>query len=76
MRPSGRKLDEIRSVKITRQFTAYAEGSVLIEFGQTKVICNASIEEEEVKRKNGHTVIQSGMICNLPVLYSCGIETG
>ena len=46
MRPSGRNVDEIRPVTITRNFTAYAEGSVLVEFGNTKVICNATVEEE------------------------------
>ena len=45
MRPSGRTLGQIRPVTITRQFTAHAEGSVLIEFGETKVICTASVEE-------------------------------
>ena len=45
MRPSGRTLGQIRPVTITRQFTAHAEGSVLIEFGDTKVICTASVEE-------------------------------
>ena len=44
MRSDGRALDELRTVSITRDFTCYAEGSVLIEFGNTKVICNASIE--------------------------------
>lgn len=44
-RPDGRKPDELRPVKITRNFTKFAEGSVLIEFGDTKVICNASVEE-------------------------------
>jgi len=45
MRPSGRALDELRAVKITRQYTDYAEGSVLVEFGNTKVLCNATVEE-------------------------------
>jgi len=44
-RPSGRAQDEMREVKITRNFTCHAEGSVLVEFGKTKVICNASVEE-------------------------------
>lgn len=46
MRPSGRQLDQSRDIKITRQFTKHAEGSVLIEFGDTKVICTASIDEK------------------------------
>lgn len=46
MRIDGRKNDVIRNVKITRGYTKYAEGSVFIEFGDTKVLCNASIEEK------------------------------
>lgn len=42
----GRERDALRAVKITRNFTAYAEGSVLIECGNTKVICNATIEDK------------------------------
>ena len=45
MRPSNRQADEMRAVKITRNYTKHAEGSVLIEFGDTKVICTASVEE-------------------------------
>ena len=44
MRPSGRANDELRPVKITRNFTRHAEGSVLIECGDTRVLCNASVE--------------------------------
>ena len=46
MRSSGRKKEQIRPVKITRNFTTYAEGSVLIEVGDTKVLCNVSIEDK------------------------------
>lgn len=45
MRPNNRELNQVRPVKITRHYTKYAEGSVLIEFGETKVLCNATIEE-------------------------------
>jgi ribonuclease PH len=45
-RPSGRAVDQLRSVRLTRQYTKHAEGSVLIECGDTKVICTASIEEK------------------------------
>lgn len=45
MRPSGRQPDEKRQVKITRNYTKHAEGSVLIESGETKVLCTCSIEE-------------------------------
>ncbi|BBP46990.1 ribonuclease PH [Thiosulfatimonas sediminis] len=43
-RPSGRAADELRAVTITKDFTKHAEGSVLITFGDTQVICNASVE--------------------------------
>jgi ribonuclease PH len=42
-RPSGREFDELRKLEFTRQFTCHAEGSVLVSFGQTRVICTASI---------------------------------
>ncbi|MGL4191258.1 MAG: ribonuclease PH [Vibrio sp.] len=45
MRPDNRAADQVRPIKITRHYTAYAEGSVLVEFGNTKVLCNASIEQ-------------------------------
>jgi ribonuclease PH len=44
-RPSGRAADELRAVRFTRQFTQHAEGSVLVEFGGTRVLCTASVEE-------------------------------
>ena len=46
MRPSGRKADELRPVRITRGYTRHAEGSVLIEFGDTRVLCTATIEDK------------------------------
>lgn len=45
IRPSKRENDQLREVKITRNYTKHAEGSVLVEFGDTKVICTASIDE-------------------------------
>jgi ribonuclease PH len=45
-RPSGRAADALRAVRLTRQYTKHAEGSVLVEFGDTRVICTASIEEK------------------------------
>ena len=45
MRPSQRQPDQLRAVKITRNFTRHAEGSVLIEMGDTRVLCTASVEE-------------------------------
>ncbi|QGZ62044.1 ribonuclease PH [Paraburkholderia acidisoli] len=44
-RPSGRAADQLRDVRITRHYTKYAEGSVLVEFGETKVLCTASVSE-------------------------------
>ncbi|MGM0554556.1 MAG: ribonuclease PH [Pseudomonadota bacterium] len=44
MRPSGRSADEMRPVRFTRHFTRHAEGSVLVEFGDTRVLCNATVE--------------------------------
>jgi ribonuclease PH len=44
-RPSRRRPDELRPVRIQRGFTRHAEGSVLIEFGDTRVLCTASVEE-------------------------------
>ncbi len=44
-RPSRRLPDQLRDVRITRNYTCHAEGSVLIEFGNTKVLCTASVEE-------------------------------
>ena len=44
-RPSGRRADELRAVKITRAFTRHAEGSVLVAMGDTQVLCTVSVEE-------------------------------
>lgn len=43
-RPSGREAAQLRSINITRNYTKHAEGSVLVEFGDTKVICTVSVE--------------------------------
>ncbi len=45
MRPAGRSNNQVRPVTLTRNYTKHAEGSVLVEFGDTKVLCTASIEE-------------------------------
>ncbi|MDP6183325.1 MAG: ribonuclease PH [Gammaproteobacteria bacterium] len=44
-RPSGRAADEMRTVKFSRHYTMHAEGSVMVEFGNTKVLCNATVED-------------------------------
>jgi len=45
-RPSGRAADQLRPITIERGFTRHAEGSVLISFGDTRVLCTASVEEK------------------------------
>jgi ribonuclease PH len=52
-RTQNRAADALRPVKITRKFTIHAEGSVLIEFGNTKVLCTASVEERVPPHKKG-----------------------
>jgi len=53
MRPSLRTPDQLREIRITRHYTKHAEGSVLIECGDTKVICTASVEERVPPHKRG-----------------------
>jgi len=66
MRPSGRAPNELRKIKLTRHYTRYAEGSVLAEFGQTKVLCTASIEERVPRflknKKSGWVTAEYGML--------------
>jgi ribonuclease PH len=52
-RSFGRAADQLRPVRITRGFTKHAEGSVLIEFGDTRVLCTASVEEKVPPHKRG-----------------------
>ena len=47
MRPSNRAPDQMREVKLTCNYTMHAEGSVLVEFGNTKVLCNASVDDRQ-----------------------------
>jgi len=66
MRPSGRRPDQLREVRITRSYTRHAEGSVLVEFGDTKVICTASVLERvppHLKgRSQGWVTAEYGML--------------
>jgi len=66
MRPDGRRHDELRKVKIKRKYIKPAEGSVLIEMGDTKVICTASLEERVPSflrdQKKGWITAEYGMI--------------
>jgi len=65
-RPSGRQADELRTIKIERNYTAHAEGSVLISCGNTKVLCNATVEAKVprfLKGKNqGWVTAEYGML--------------
>ncbi|KHD04706.1 ribonuclease PH [Candidatus Thiomargarita nelsonii] len=66
MRPSGRTANELREIKLTRHYTRYAEGSVLVEFGQTKVLCTATVEERVPRflknKKTGWITAEYGML--------------
>lgn len=66
MRPSNRESNQLRDIKITRNYTNHAEGSVLVEFGQTRVLCNASVIEgvpRFLKGKNqGWVTAEYGML--------------
>ena len=53
IRSNGRAADQLRPVRITRGFTIHAEGSVLVEFGNTRVLCTASVEEKVPPHKRG-----------------------
>ena len=65
-RPSGRRANQLRDVRITRHYTKHAEGSVLVEFGDTKVICTASISERVPEflrgRDQGWLTAEYGML--------------
>ena len=65
-RSGGRNSDELREVSITRGYTKYAEGSVLVEFGDTKVLCNASVEDSVPRflkgKGQGWVTAEYGMI--------------
>jgi ribonuclease PH len=66
MRPSGRAPDQLRNIRLTRGYTRHAEGSVLVEYGETKVICTATIEDKVPPwmrgRGNGWVTAEYGML--------------
>ena len=66
MRPSNRESNQLRSIKLTRNFTKHAEGSVLVEYGETKVLCTASVIDgvpRFLKGKNqGWVTAEYGML--------------
>jgi ribonuclease PH len=63
-RPSGRNADQLRPVSIQRRFTRHAEGSVLVAFGDTQVLCTASVEERGPawKKDSGWVTAEYGML--------------
>jgi ribonuclease PH len=66
MRPSGRNPDQLRNIQFTRHYTKHAEGSVLVEFGDTRVLCTATVENHVprwLKGKNqGWVTAEYGML--------------
>jgi ribonuclease PH len=66
MRPSGRAPNELRKITLTRHYTQHAEGAVLSEFGNTKVICTASVDERVPRflkeKKSGWVTAEYGML--------------
>jgi ribonuclease PH len=66
MRPSGRNADDLREIKLTSNFTRHAEGSVLVEYGDTRVLCNASVENRVPRflkgRGEGWVTAEYGML--------------
>ncbi len=54
-RPSGRRPDQMRNIRFTRNYTRYAEGSVLVEFGDTRVVCTATVSDQVPKFIKGKT---------------------
>jgi ribonuclease PH len=66
MRPSGRAPDEMRQIRFTRRFTKHAEGSVLVAFGDTQVICTATVEDRVPRwmgeNKTGWITAEYGML--------------
>jgi len=66
MRPSGRNPDQLRNIQFTRHYTRHAEGSVLVEFGDTRVLCTATVEDHIprwLKGKNqGWVTAEYGML--------------
>ncbi|MES0875203.1 ribonuclease PH [Sinimarinibacterium thermocellulolyticum] len=63
-RPSGRRFDELRAVSIERGYTKHAAGSVLVSFGDTRVLCTASVEERGPawKKEGGWVTAEYGML--------------
>ncbi len=69
MRPAGRSATQVRPVTLTRNYTKHAEGSVLVEFGDTKVLCTASIDEGVPRFLKGQ-----GQAGSLPNMACCRVR--
>lgn len=77
MRPNNRANNQVREIKITRNYTRYAEGSVLIEFGETKVLCNATVEESVprfLKVSNKVGLPQNMVCCHEPPTLALSVK--
>lgn len=69
MRPAGRSNNQVRPVTLTRNYTKHAEGSVLVEFGDTKVLCTASIEEGVPRFLKGQAVADHRRVRHAATFY-------
>lgn len=71
MRPNNRENHQSRPIKITRNYTKHAEGSVLVEFGDTKVLCTASVDENVPRfLKRTKSRLGDGRIWHVATLYT------
>ena len=71
MRPNNRENHQSRPIKITRNYTKHAEGSVLVEFGDTKVLCTASVDESVPRfLKRAKSRLGDSRIWHVATLYT------
>ena len=80
-RPDGRRADMLRPIAFQRNFTRYAEGSVLVSFGETRVLCNATVEDKVPPfMPGGGARLDHGRICHVaqshPLPQSPGVDPG
>src|SRR3569833_2334706 len=68
MRPSGRQPGDLRVIKLTRNYTKHAEGSVLVEFGDTRVLCTASVEDRVLR-----AVVDSAALGERTITVDCDV---
>ncbi len=77
MRPNNRENHQPRPIKITRNYTKHAEGSVLVEFGDTKVLCTASVDESVPRflkgQNQGWVTAEYGMLLALHIAV-CNVK--